>query len=121
MDVEVLLQGVEKLQAVFGVRGVPERVVGIKGRWGRVKDSVAFYERRVEKLGRGVEGRGGRWGGDGDDEGMEEVEMEEESEVEVTDEDLRREEEEIRELERRKRELEERVHGMSRDLEGLLG
>jgi hypothetical protein len=116
IDIEVLLRGVEKLNAVYEVRGVLERVHHIRSRYGRLKDSVDFYERKSQRLGRELEGinRGERWNGEEEEEG-EVVE-----EVEVTDEDLRREEEEIRELERRKRELEERVSGMERDLGGLL-
>ncbi|KAH6677371.1 DASH complex subunit Spc34 [Halenospora varia] len=108
IDIEVLLRGVEKLNAVYEVRGVHERIHNIRAKYGRLMGSVEFYERKVQ-----------RW--EDEDEGDEEgEEMEEEMEVEVTDEDLRREEEEIRELERRKKELEERVTGMERDLGGLL-
>lgn len=118
VDIEVLLRGVEKLNAVYEVRGVPERVQSIRAKYGRVKDSVEHYERKVQRLGRELEGinRGDRWA----DEEEDEVEAEVVEEIEVTDEDLRREEEEIRELERKKRELEERVSGMERDLGGLL-
>ncbi|TVY14142.1 hypothetical protein LARI1_G008630 [Lachnellula arida] len=121
IDIEVLLRGVEKLNAVFEARGVPERVHNVRSRYGRLKDSVDFYERKAQRLGRDLEGinRGDRW-----DEDEEEEEFEGtgplEVEVEVTDEDLRAEEEDIRELERKKRELEERVSGMERDLGGLL-
>jgi predicted RNase H-like nuclease (RuvC/YqgF family) len=120
IDIEVLLRGVEKLNAVYEVRGVPERIQTIRSRHGRLRDSVDHYEKKVQRLTRELEGinRGDRWGAD--DEEDEEAEAEMMEEVEVTDEDLRREEEEIRELERKKRELEERVSGMERDLGGLL-
>ncbi|KAF4626862.1 hypothetical protein G7Y89_g11297 [Cudoniella acicularis] len=118
IDIEVLLRGVEKLNAVYEVRGVPERVHNIRAKYGRLKGSVDFYERKVQRLGRELESinRGDRWEDGDEDEDDEYEPREEEEEIEVTDEDLRREEEEIRELERRKRELEERVSGMERDL-----
>lgn len=119
VDMEVLLRGVEKLNAVYEVRGVLERVHTVRTKYGRLKGSVDFYERKVQRLGRELEGinRGDRW--EDVDEEEEEGFGEEES-VHVTDEDLRREEEEIRELEGKKRALEERVSGMERDLGGLL-
>ncbi|CAG8980783.1 hypothetical protein HYALB_00010688 [Hymenoscyphus albidus] len=107
VDVEVLLRGVEKLNAVYGVDGVEGRVRDVRARYGRLRGSVEFFERKVERLTRGSDEE--EMEGDGGDES-----------VHVTEEDLRREEEEIRELEGRKRDLEERVSGMERDLGGLL-
>ncbi|KAH8661528.1 DASH complex subunit Spc34 [Tricladium varicosporioides] len=121
IDIEVLLRGVEKLNAVYEVRGVHERIHNIRAKYGRLRGSVEFYERKVQKLGREVEGisRSDRWDeNEAEEEDGEEDMMEEGMEIEVTDEDLRREEEEIRELEQRKKELEERVSGMERDLGG---
>jgi predicted RNase H-like nuclease (RuvC/YqgF family) len=119
-DIEVLLRGVEKLNAVYEVQGVPQRIHNIRSRYGRLQDNVDHYEKKVQRLGRELDGinRNDRWEDEEDDE--EDVYREKEEEVEVTDEDLRQEEEEIRELERKKRELEERVSGMERDLGGLL-
>jgi hypothetical protein len=120
-DIEVLLRGVEKLNAVYEVQGVPQRIQNIRSRYGRLQDSVNHYEKKVQRLGRELDGinRSDRWE-DEDEEDAEDGYREQEEEVEVTDEDLRQEEEEIRELERKKRELEERVSGMERDLGGLL-
>jgi hypothetical protein len=119
-DIEVLIRGVEKLNAVYEVQGVPQRIQNIRSRYGRLQDSVKHYEKKVQRLGREVDGinRNDRWDDEYDDE--EDAYQVEEEEVEVTDEDLRQEEEEIRELERKKRELEERVRGMEKDLGGLL-
>ncbi|KAG9234224.1 DASH complex subunit Spc34 [Amylocarpus encephaloides] len=118
INIEVLLRGVEKLNAVYEVRDVPQRVQNIRSRYGRLGDSVDHYENKVQRLGRELEGisRPDRWDDDDEDGGG----VYEEEEVQVTDDDLRREEEEIRELERKKRELEDRVSGMERDLGGLL-
>jgi chromosome segregation ATPase len=121
IDIEVLLRGVEKLNNVYSVPGVPERVQSLRTRYAQIVGSVGHYERKVEKQQRELErmNRGEAWEED-DEEEVDEEFAQEEEEVEVTDEDLRREEEEIRELERKKRELEERVSGMERDLGGLL-
>jgi transcription antitermination factor NusG len=120
IDIEVLLRGVEKLNGVYSVPGVPERVQSLRTRYAQIVGSVGHYERKVEKQQRELErmNRGEAW--DEDDEEEVDEEFAQEEEVEVTDEDLRGEEEEIRELERKKRELEERVSGMERDLGGLL-
>ncbi|CAG8954980.1 hypothetical protein HYFRA_00008669 [Hymenoscyphus fraxineus] len=119
VDVEVLLRGVEKLNAVYAVKGVEGRVRDVRARYGRLRGSVEFFERKVERLTREVEGIRRRDGWVESDEEEEGGDGGEES-VHVTEEDLRREEEEIRELEGRKRDLEERVSGMERDLGGLL-
>jgi DASH complex subunit Spc34 len=123
VDIEVLLRGVEKLNNVYSVPGVPERVQSLRTRYVQIVGSVEHYERKVEKQQRELErmNRGEAWDEDEDeDEEGGDEKFAQEEEVEVTEEDLRREEEEIRELERKKRELEERVSGMERDLGGLL-
>jgi hypothetical protein len=125
IDIEVLLRGAEKLNAVYAVPGVPERVQGLRGRYATITGSLGHYERKVERQTRELErmNRGESWDEGEDEEGSEAEGGDErfgEEEVEITDEDLRREEEEIAELERKKRELEERVRGMERDLGGLL-
>ena len=93
-------------------------------RYGQIQASLQHYEQKVARQTRELErmNRGDGWEEDGEDdeEGRETPGTEEEVEIEVTDEDLKREEEEIRELERKKKELEDRVSGMERDLGGLL-
>ncbi|KUJ14885.1 DASH complex, subunit Spc34 [Mollisia scopiformis] len=120
LDIEVLLRGAETLNGVYAVAGVGERIARVRERYAVIVGSLGFYEGKVERMTRELEGmnrsRGGEWGGDyGDQDGEEGEEQ-----VEITEEDLRREEEEIRELERKKRELEERVKEMEKDLGGLL-
>ena len=119
VDIEVLLRGVEKLNNVYSVPGVPEKVQSLRTRYAAITGSLEHYERKVEKQQRELErmNRGETW--DEEEEDDEDF-VPQEEEVEVTEEDLRREEEEIRELERKKKELEERVSGMERDLGGLL-
>ena len=125
VDIEVLLRGAEKLNDVYSVPGVPERIKGLRTRHRQIQASVQHYEQKVAHQTRDLErmNRGDGWDADDDEEGgdgRKTTGSEEEMEVEVTDEDLRREEEEIRELERKKKELEDRVSGMERDLGGLL-
>ncbi len=123
IDIEVLLQGAEKLNSVYSIPGVPERIQSLRNRHSQVMGSLRHYEKKVEKQTRelGRMNRGDGWEEDGEeqDEDFDEA-VHGEDEIEITDDDLKREEEEIRELERKKKELEERVSGMERDLGGLL-
>ncbi|PVH87803.1 DASH complex, subunit Spc34 [Cadophora sp. DSE1049] len=128
IDIEVLLRGAEKLNNVYSVAGVPERIQGLRKRYVQILGGLEFYEEKVRRQMRDLEriNRGGT-PGDEDDEEFEDEDMEgeegfggREEEIEVTEEDLRAEEEEIRELERKKEELEARVKGMEKDLGGLL-
>jgi chromosome segregation ATPase len=120
VDIEVLLRGVEKLNAVYEIRGTTEKVRTLRERWRAVGNSVKFYEQKVDRQTKELErmNRGERWESGAEDDDDENEEAYEE--VEVTDEDLAREEEEIRELEAKKKALEERLKGMERDLGGLL-
>ncbi|PQE26548.1 DASH complex subunit Spc34 protein [Rutstroemia sp. NJR-2017a BBW] len=123
VDIEVLLRGAEKLNSVYPVEGVPERIRMLRRKWEALRGSVRVNEERVERMTRELE-RFNR-GEEEEEEDMDmdiggEEEGEGEEEIMITDEDLRREEEEIRALERKKKELEERVSGMERDLGGLL-
>ena len=128
IDIEVLLRGAEKLNNVYSVPGVPERIQGLRKRYVQILGGLEFYEEKVRRQMRDLEkiNRGGT-PGEEEDEEFEDGDLEgeegfggREEEVEITEEDLRAEEDEIRELERKKRELEERVSGMERDLGGLL-
>ncbi|KAF7886770.1 uncharacterized protein EAF02_003417 [Botrytis sinoallii] len=119
IDIEVLLKGAEKLNGVYPVQGVPERIRGLRSRYAQLRESVKRHEQKVQKQTRELE----RMNRGNDTESGEEDNQqvnEEPSEIEITDEDLRREEGEIRELEMKKKALEERVTGMERDLGGLL-
>ncbi|KAG0647090.1 Outer kinetochore SPC34 [Hyphodiscus hymeniophilus] len=125
VDIEVLLRGAETLNDVYSISGVPEQIRALRTRYGQIQASVKHYEQKVARQTRELErmNRGDDWDADEDEEdgvGRETPGSEVELDVEVTDEDLRREEEEIRELDRKKKELEDRVSGMERDLGGLL-
>jgi hypothetical protein len=122
VDIEVLLRGVEKLNAVYEVRGTTEKVRALRERWRAVGNSVKFYEQKVDRQTKELEriNRGERYESGAEDDDDDEENVEAYEDVEVTDEDLAREEEEIKELEAKKKALEERVKGMERDLGGLL-
>lgn len=118
VDIEVLLQGAEKLCHVYPLPGALERIPALRQRWASQAGTLQYYEAKVagqaERLGRMNNKRG------------EEVEEDEDQDLNVgimdslmTEEDLRREEEEVRELDKKKRELQERLRAMDKDLGGL--
>ncbi|KAK6433308.1 hypothetical protein LTR95_010511, partial [Oleoguttula sp. CCFEE 5521] len=122
INIEVLLQGAEKLAAVYPIPGAAARMSELRRRQQQLEANVVHYEERVARQTRELERMKGRWeSGDGvaDGEPMTEQPGEDASEM-MTKEDLEREEEEVRELEKKKRGLEERVTGMERDLGGLM-
>lgn len=123
MNVEALLQGAEKLAAVYPIPGANERIAQLSRRYQQLAANIEHYEGRVALQSRELE-RMHRPSGAGDyyddDEGMVDAQEEEELVAPMTKEDLMREEDEIRELERKKRGLEDRVTGMERDLGGLM-
>ncbi|KAH8819725.1 DASH complex subunit Spc34 [Xylogone sp. PMI_703] len=125
MDVDVLLRGAEKLGNVWPVPGLGERINSLRIRHRQLKTSLGHYQQKIDKQESELEklNRGEEWeedhDGEEDDDDAARAEREEEN-VEITDEDLWREEEEIKELEAKKRELEERIRGMERDLGGLM-
>lgn len=121
VDIEVLLQGAEKLCHVYPLPGALERVPALRQRWAGQANTLAYYEAKVagqtERLGR-MNKR--------DDFGEEEEQEEEEdgyaavTDSLMTEEDLKSEEEEVKELEKKRRELQERLKAMDKDLGGLL-
>ncbi|KAH6686851.1 DASH complex subunit Spc34 [Plectosphaerella plurivora] len=118
VDVEVLLQGAEKLCGVYALPGATEKITSLRSRWARNKGTVQYYESRVAELAESVERNKGHWRDDEEEE--EEVTSGGEAEGIITEEDLRAEEEEARELDRKKRELQQRIRSMDKDLGGLL-
>ncbi|KAK4903260.1 hypothetical protein LTR27_000188 [Elasticomyces elasticus] len=120
IDVEVLLEGAEKLGGVYPIPGAADKISALRERHRELTANIAHYEDRVARNAQELHlmnrpsSRGGyRDGEDAEaDVGVSEGPA-------MTREDLRREEEEVRELERKKRGLEERVSGMERDLGGL--
>jgi hypothetical protein len=126
INVEALLQGAEKLAAVYPIPGANERIAQLSRRYHQLAANIQHYEGRVALQSRELE-RMHRPSGAGDyddDEDMVETEhqpVEQEQYVApMTQEDMMREEEEIRQLEKKKQGLEARVNGMERDLGGLM-
>ncbi|KAL1972258.1 hypothetical protein VTN31DRAFT_7477 [Thermomyces dupontii] len=115
IDVEVLLQGAEKLCNAYPIAGAAEKISSLRYRYQQVTESLARLEARVAENESALE----RMRRSEREDDLESPEPEPEN-LDVTDEDIQRELEEIRELERRKRMLEERVSGMERDLGGLM-
>lgn len=122
IDVEVLLRGAEKLLDVFNVDGARERITQLRLRHSRASNSLRNQRGKVESQERELEGLNRGWvGEDDDDQSARDEHGERDTGIDlVTQQDLDLELEEIRELEQRKRELEDRVHGMEKDLGGLL-
>jgi hypothetical protein len=95
--------------------GAASRIVGLRERYARLAESVAYYEARAAE--QAVQLSRLRTPGDFEDARDDEDEDEEEQEVEVyTEEDMKREEADIKGLEQRKKTLEERVSAMEKDL-----
>ncbi|KAK4574085.1 hypothetical protein LTR86_001846 [Recurvomyces mirabilis] len=131
VDVEVLLEGAEKLAAVYPIPGATDRIAELRQRHQQLLANIAHYEDRVSRntqelqlMNRATSRTG--YGRENDGHDAETGNLAESEDngtssttVPLTKDDLRREEEEIRELERKKRGLEERVTGMERDLGGL--
>ena len=122
LDVEVLLQGAEKLAAVYPIAGANDRIAALRRRHQQLAANIGHYEgvvaEQTEKL-QAMKRPGSRSGLSESDAG-EGVEAGEDAAIPLTREDLEREEMEVRELERKKKGLEDRVEGMERDLGGLM-
>lgn len=120
VDVEILLQGAEKLCGVYPLAGAPERIAAQRAKYAHGRSTLAYYEAKVEEQAETLRRMNkDHWMDDDDDDedggpdggGNHEI---------TTEEELRRTEAEVRELERKKKELQERLRGMGKDLGGLL-
>lgn len=120
VDVEVLLQGAEKLCGVYELPGARERIAGLRRKYAHGKNTMAYYEARVAEQGEQLASLNRDWMEEGEGEDDEEEEEEMVDGQEWTEDDLRREEEEAREMEAKKRELQVRLRAMEKDLGGLM-
>ena len=122
VDVEVLLEGAEKLCAVYPMPDASERIVALRQRYQQLAASIDHYERRVaeqtEQLNKMNRPRDFDEEEDDEDTALQQQPVEE---MVFTEEDMRLEEEEIKELERKRRTLEERVSAMEKDISGVMG
>ncbi|KAK4178589.1 DASH complex subunit Spc34 [Triangularia setosa] len=118
VDIEILLQGAEKLCGVYALPGALERIPQLRRKWEMQGHTLGYYEQKVAEQQAQLEQMNQRNGWDEDEE-MEDVEEESKGDY-ITEEDLRRDEEELRGLERRKRELQARLKRVDGDLGGLM-
>lgn len=100
--------------------------MSLRSRYEQLNSSIARYESKVSKqMAQLAKMNKHKDGGldDGDDEVLDDEDVNTDGRqggIDVTEEDIRREDDEIRELEKKKRQLEDRVTGMDRDLGGLM-
>ncbi|TID22236.1 DASH complex subunit Spc34 [Venturia nashicola] len=120
VDVDVLLEGAEKLCGVYPIPGAVEKIASLWQRHRRLAGSIQHYEVKVAEQTSQLSrmNRSRDYGSDYD--GEEVAEEEQVATSEFTEEDMRLEEEEILELERKKRSLEERVSAMEKDINGVM-
>lgn len=118
-DVELLLEGAEKLCAAYPIPGVLERIQAMRIRHEKLASSIALYEGKLadqaEELQRHSQHR---------PEIEEQALMTTPAPLEEAQRpllSLEEEEAELRQLEQKKRGLEDRVTGLERDLGGLRG
>ncbi|KAL8738218.1 MAG: hypothetical protein Q9181_000944 [Wetmoreana brouardii] len=125
VDVDLLLNGAEKLCSIYPIPGAKERISALRSRFDQLTSSITRYEARTSNQTSQL-ARMNRRGPPNEDDFLssgrtgDEAGEDKSNETPITAEDLEREEQEIRELERKKGTLEDRVSGMERDLGGLL-
>ncbi|KAI9653284.1 MAG: hypothetical protein M1831_006119 [Alyxoria varia] len=128
IDVELLLNGAEKLCGIYPITGVSEKISSLRTRNAKVMASLQRYEDLVSEQATqlGKMNRSSNFAF-GDDE-LDDLEHDPnpaptsapEEGLAITQEELKMEEEACAELERKKQTLEERVTGMEKDLGGLM-
>ncbi|KAF2739453.1 hypothetical protein EJ04DRAFT_519531 [Polyplosphaeria fusca] len=121
VDVETLLEGAEKLLAVYPIPGAREKISALRQRHMQLESSLDYYENKIADQTTQLAKKNRPRSPYIDDE-PDEAEGDGEAPVfqPMTDEDLRKEEEEVRTLEQKKRGLEDRVNSMGRDISGVL-
>lgn len=118
VDVEILLEGAERLLAVYPIPGAGDRTTQLRRRHQQLAANIAHYETVVGQQSAQLASMNQPTYDDIDEELADEEPAA--SAAPMTKEDLEREEAEIQELERKKKSLEDRVTGMERDLGGLM-
>lgn len=116
VDVEILLQGAEKLCGVYDLPGAKERIATLRAKHRNGANTMAYYDAKVAEQSEELASMNKGFL----DEEEPEDEPEDDGEEIWTEEDLRREEGESRELESRKRDLQARLRAMEKDLGGLM-
>ncbi|KAK4161805.1 DASH complex subunit Spc34 [Cladorrhinum sp. PSN259] len=118
VDIEVLLQGAEKLCGVYALPGALERIPELRRKWEMQQGTLMYYEQKVAEQVERMNAE--RKVYDQDDE-EEDEQMEDVGGGDyVTYEDLRAEEEAVRQLDRKKRELQAKLKAVEDDLGNLM-
>lgn len=121
LDVEVLLEGAERLLAVYNIPGTTDRIALLRSRHRQLTANIKHYEAKVDQQIEDLARMNGTPVSDDEDLlPYEEDADDATASARISKEDLAREEAEIKELERKKHALTERVNGMEKDLGGLL-
>lgn len=120
LDVEVLLQGAEKLATVYPMVGVNDKITSLRRRHQQLAANIAHYEAVVADQTAQLQAMNRPTSRTGLSEDGKEADEDEEASIPLTKEDLQKEEQEVKELERKKKGLEDRVEGMEKDLGGLM-
>lgn len=118
INVEVLLQGAERLSDAYAVAGATDKIAAIRRRHEAISASILDYQERVSAQQSRLD-RYHTGSGYGFDEGENGFDNSGDTPI-LTEQDFETEETEVRELEAKKRALETRVAGMEKDLGGLL-
>jgi DASH complex subunit Spc34 len=116
VNVEILLQGAERLCEVYAVGGATDRIAAIRRRYEQITTSIADYQQRVSVQQSRLD-QYQSCSGYGVNDVLEDAT---ETVPKYTEQDFEAEEAEVAELEAKKKALEARVAGMEEDLGGLL-
>jgi hypothetical protein len=120
LDVEVLLQGAEKLAAVYPIAGASDRINSLRRRHQQLAANIAHYEGVVADQTAQLQAMNRPTSRTGYSDDGKVADEDDETSIPLTKEDLEKEELEVKELERKKKGLEDRVEGMEKDLGGLM-
>ncbi len=121
-DIEVLLQGAEKLCTVYPLPGALDRIPAQRQKYAHQSNTLAYYEAKVAEQQEALDSMNkDPWMHEDAEQGEIQGGHVDGGADAFTEEDLRKEEEEVRGLERKKKELQERLRAMEKDIGGLLG
>ena len=122
VNIEVLLQGAERLCEAYAVQGAPDKIAAIRKRHQQISTSVDDYQERVSIQQSKFERYQSGSGYGVDDHGNDLIDVADtlNSAPSYTEHDFQTEEAEIKDLEAKKKALEARVAGMEKDLGGLM-
>ena len=115
VDVEVLLQGAEKLCAAYQIPGAMDRIAALRMRHDNISGSIRNYEGQISQQQTSMN----RFN-TGSAEDQVQLDASDDTRTVFNEQDFAAEDAAIKELEAKKKALEARVAGMERDLGGLM-